>query len=108
MRRVVWFGLGPPDAPSPYLDALRGELRELGWSEGRNLTIGRYGSTRAPDDFEVLAREIVAAKPEVVVTQEFTVYAMHRIQTTLPIVFGFSGDPVDGKLVQSYGRPGTN
>ena len=41
MRRVVWFGLGPPDAPSPYLDALRGELRELGWSEGRNLTIGR-------------------------------------------------------------------
>jgi putative ABC transport system substrate-binding protein len=108
MRRIVWFGLGQPDAPSPYLDALRGELRELGWSEGRNLTISRYNSTRAPDDFEVLAREIVAAKPEVVVTQEFTVYAMHRIQAAVPVVFGFSGDPVDGKLVQSYARPGTN
>ena len=108
MRRIVWFGLGPQDAPSPYLEALRGELRDLGWIEGRNLTIGRYSSTRAPDDFEVLAREIVAAKPEVVVTQEFTVYAMHRIQATLPVVFGFSGDPVDGKLVQSYAHPGTN
>lgn len=108
VRRIAWFGIGPPDAPSPYLDALRAELRELGWDEGRNLTIARYGSTRAPDDFEQIAREIVAAKPEVVVTQEFTTYAMHRIQTTLPVVFGFSGDPVDGKLVQSYAHPGTN
>jgi putative ABC transport system substrate-binding protein len=108
MRRIAWFGLGQPDAPSPYLDALRGELRELGWSEGRNLTISRYNSTRAPDDFEVLAREIVAAKPEVVVTQEFAVFAMYRIQATLPVVFGFSGDPVDAKLVQSYAHPGTN
>lgn len=108
VRRIAWFGIGPPDAPSPYLDALRAELHELGWDEGRNLTIARYGSTRAPDDFEQIAREIVAAKPEVVVTQEFTTYAMHRIQTTLPVVFGFSGDPVDGKLVQSYAHPGTN
>ncbi|HUO65785.1 MAG TPA: ABC transporter substrate-binding protein, partial [Terriglobales bacterium] len=46
--------------------------------------------------------------PEVVVTQEFTTYAMHRIQATVPVVFGFSGDPVDGKLVQSYAHPGTN
>jgi len=108
MRRIVWFGLGPLDARSPYLDALRGELRELGWSEGRNLTISRYSSTRAPDDFEVLAREIVAAKPDVVVTQEFTVSSMHRIQAAVLVVFGFSGDPVDGKLVQSYAHPGTN
>jgi len=108
VRRIAWFGIGPPDAPSPYLDALRAELRDLGWDEGRNLAIARYGSTRAPDDFEQIAREVIAAKPEVVVTQEFTTYAMHRIQTTLPVVFGFSGDPVDAKLVQSYARPGTN
>lgn len=107
-RRIAWFGIGPPDAPSPYLDALRAELHELGWDEGRNLTIARYGSTRAPDDFEQIAREVVAAKPEVVVTQEFTTYAMHRIQATVPVVFGFSGDPVDGKLVQSFAHPGTN
>jgi ABC-type uncharacterized transport system substrate-binding protein len=117
MRRIVWFGLGPKDARSPYVDALRAELRELGWSEGRNLMISRYGSTHAPDDFEVLAREIVAAKPEVVVTRQYTVYALHRIQATLPVVFGFSGDPstgIDGRQadvvtpVESYAHPGAN
>jgi putative ABC transport system substrate-binding protein len=107
-RRVAWFGLGPLDAPSPYLEALRDELRDLGWVDGKNLTLTRYTSTRAPDDFEEVAREILAAKPDVVVTQEYTVYAMHRIQATVPIVFGFSGDPVDGKLVQSFAHPGTN
>jgi putative ABC transport system substrate-binding protein len=108
VRRIAWFGIGPADAPSPYLDALRAELHDLGWDEGRNLSIARYGSTRAPDDFEQIAREVLAAKPEVVVAQEFTVYAMQRIQATVPVVFGFSGDPVDGKLVQSFARPGTN
>jgi putative ABC transport system substrate-binding protein len=108
LRRIAWFGLGQPDAPSPYLDALRAELRDLGWVEGRNLAILRYYSTRAPEDFEALAREVVAARPEVVVTQEFTVYALHRIHATLPVVFGFSGDPVEGKLVHNNARPGTN
>jgi putative ABC transport system substrate-binding protein len=108
MRRIAWLGPGPLDTPSPYLDALRAELHDLGWDEGRNLTIARFSSTRAPDDFEQVAREVVAGKPEVVVTQEYTVYAMQRIQATVPVVFGFSGDPVDGKLVQSYAHPGTN
>jgi putative ABC transport system substrate-binding protein len=108
VRRVAWFGLGPLDAPSLYLDALRAELRDLGWSEGHNLAISRFTSTRPPDDFEAVVREITAARPEVVVTQEFTTLAMLRSQSTLPVVFGFSGDPVDAKLVQSLAHPGTN
>jgi putative ABC transport system substrate-binding protein len=108
VRRVAWFGLGPLDAPSPYLEALRAELRDLGWIEGRNLAISRFTSARAPDDFEAVVREIVAAKPDVVVTQEFTTLAMLRSHATLPVVFGFSGDPVQANLVQSLARPGTN
>jgi putative ABC transport system substrate-binding protein len=108
VRRIAWFGLGPLDAPSPYLEALRAELRDLGWTEGRNLTISRFTSTRAPEDFEAVVREIVAAKPEVVVAQEFAALAMLRNQATLPVVFGFSGDPVEAKLVQSLSHPGTN
>ncbi len=108
IRRIAWFGLGPLDAPSPYLDALRAELRDLGWSEGRNLEIRRFTSTRPPDDFEAVVRDVVAARPEVVVTQEFTTLAMLRHGATLPVVFGFSGDPVDAKLVQSLAHPGAN
>lgn len=108
MRRIAWLSVGPLDAPSPYLDALRAELHDLGWDERRNLTIARFSSTRAPDDFEQVAREVVASRPEVVVTQEYAVLAMKQIQATVPVVFGFSGDPVEAKLVQSYAHPGTN
>jgi len=108
VRRVAWFGLGPLEVSSPYLETLRAELRDLGWIEGRNLTIDRFTSTRPPEDFEAVVREILASKPEVVVTQEFTTLAMLRSHVTLPVVFGFSGDPVQANLVQSLARPGTN
>lgn len=108
VRRVAWFGLGPLDAPSPYLEVLRAELGELGWVEGKNLALSRFTSTRAPEDFEAVVREVLASKPEVVVTQEYTTLAMLRSPVPVPVVFGFSGDPVDAKLVQSLGHPGTN
>ena len=108
VRRIAWFGLGPLDAPSPYLEALRAELRDLGWSEGRNLAISRFTSTRTPEDVETVVREVVAARPEVVVAQEFAALFMLRSQATLPVVFGFSGDPVEAKLVHSLAHPGTN
>jgi putative ABC transport system substrate-binding protein len=108
VRHIAWFGLGPLDAPSPYLEILRAELHDLGWIEGRNLTISRFTSARPPEDFEAVVRSVVAAKPEVVVTQEFTTLAMLRSRATLPVVFGFSGDPVQANLVQSLARPGTN
>ena len=108
VRRIAWFGLGPLDAPSPYLEALRAELRDLGWSEGRNLAISRFTSTRTPEDLETVVREVVAARPEVVVAQEFAALFMLRSQATLPVVFGFSGDPVEAKLVHSLAHPGTN
>ena len=107
-RHIAWLGLGPLDAPSLYLDVLREELRELGWIEGRNLVLHRFTSTRPPEDFEAVVREIVAAKPEVVVTQELTTLAMLQSRATLPVVFGFSGDPVQANLVQSLAHPGTN
>ena len=107
-RRIAWFGVGLPETVLPYLGALRAGLRESGWEEGRNLTSDRYSSTRAPADFESVVREIVDAKPEVVVTQEYATIAMLRAPAGVPVVFGFSGDPVEAKLVKSLAHPGTN
>src|SRR2546421_11288789 len=36
------------------------------------------------------------------------VFAMQSLKTAKPVVFGFSGDPVEGKLVQSWAHPGGN
>ena len=107
MRRIAWLGLGRRYAPSPYVDLLRAGLRDLGWVEGRNLTIGLYWAT-GREDMEAAARELLASNPEVIVAQELMVYAVQPLKPTSPVVFGFSGDPVDGKLVQSFARPGGN
>jgi putative ABC transport system substrate-binding protein len=95
------------DEPSPYLDSLRAGLGELGWSEGRNLTIGRFWATGL-DNMEAAGRELLASDPEVIVAQEFTVLGLRSLKVTKPVVFGYSGDPLDVQLVQSWARPGGN
>jgi putative ABC transport system substrate-binding protein len=107
VRRIAWLGLGRADAPSPYVDALRAGLRDFGWVEGRNLTLNLYWAT-GREDMEAAARELLAADPEIVVTQELMAYALRSTKTDKPVIFGFSGDPVDGKLVQSWAKPGGN
>ena len=107
VRRIAWLGAGREDEPSPYLESLRAGLGELGWSEGRNLTIGRFWATGLAN-VEAVGRELLASDPEVIVAQEFTVLGLRSLKTTKPVVFGFSGDPLDVQLVQSWARPGGN
>ena len=107
VRRIAWLGAGRADEPSPYLDSLRAGLRELGWIEGRNLTIERFWATGL-DNMDGAALDLLASDPEVIVAQEFTVLAFRSVKTEKPVVFGFSGDPLDVKLVESWARPGGN
>jgi ABC-type uncharacterized transport system substrate-binding protein len=107
VRRVAWMGLGRANAPSSYVEGLRTGLRELGWIEGRNLAIDLYWAT-GRQDMDAVARQLVATNPDVIVAQELMVYAVQSLNPASPIVFGFSGDPIDAKLVQSLARPGGN
>ena len=108
-RTIAWFGIGGPEDFLPYVNGLQNGLKQAGWEEGRNLRILRFASVSAPDDFEKVVREMVEAKPEVVVTHEFATLGMLRFSKgVLPVVFGFSGDPVEAKLVKSLARPETS
>jgi putative ABC transport system substrate-binding protein len=104
-RRIAFIGLGVAGQPSPYVDSLRAGLREFGWVEGHNLTLHLYWAT-GRNDMQAVARELLKVEPEVVVTQELMAYAMQAMKSPVPVVFGFSGDPVDGQLVDSFARPG--
>ena len=84
-------------------------LRELGYVEGKNLTVDRrYGNLRG-DELPAIARELVALRPDVIVTgcTGSTRAAMQATQQ-IPIVMASVADPVGQGFVQSLRRPGNN
>src|SRR5262252_6067005 len=78
-----------------WVAALRDGLQKLGWVEGRNLRIDyRWGGTDM-NTLKGLAKEIVAAKPDVIFTGSSSTTQMLKQQTsTIPIIFGNIVDPV--------------
>lgn len=88
--------------------AFFGELRRLGYVEGKNLIIERYSAEGHHERYAPLAREIVTRNPDVIVTGTNPVVTAFKAATsTIPIV-AFMLDPLRAKLVTSLGRPGGN
>ena len=105
VARVAWLAGSAGPLPTPaYLQALRTGLRERGWTEGRNLRIEERWGDR--DSAAALAAELLQLRPDVLVAQGAMVLGTRGLDTRTPIVFGFSGDPVEARLVASFARPG--
>jgi putative ABC transport system substrate-binding protein len=84
------------------------ELRRLGYIEGQNLAIERYSAEGRHDRYADMAREIVASKPDLIVTgTNPVVLAFKEIASTVPLV-AFMIDPLKAGLVASLARPGGN
>jgi len=89
--------------------AFREGLRVLGYVDGGNVVVdSRFAEGRA-ERLPVLARELLGAKPDVIVTfGTAAAQAMKAATTTTPIVMAFAGDPIGTRLVASLARPGGN
>jgi putative ABC transport system substrate-binding protein len=75
-----------------------GRLRTLGWEEGRNLVERRYADGRIELLQEAMAT-VVAKKVDVIVTVSTPAALAARTATsTVPIVVGAVGDPVQVAL----------
>lgn len=105
--RVGWISLDRAEG-SPFFEAFRSGLHDLGWVEGRNLAIEARWAAGSRERLDLLAAELVASKPHVIVTQGGALQPFRRIGATIPIVFGFSGDPILAGFVESLARPGRN
>jgi putative ABC transport system substrate-binding protein len=84
-------------------------LGELGWNEGRTVTIEyRWGEGRA-ERFTEIAAELVRLKVDVILAggTEAAV-AAKQATSVIPIVFPSAGDPIGSGLVTSLARPGGN
>jgi putative ABC transport system substrate-binding protein len=85
------------------------ELRRLGFVEGRNLVVERYGDEGRVDRHETTAKQIVETRPDVIVTYgPVALRILLGFTTSIPIVFPAMDDPLALGLVTSIARPGGN
>jgi putative ABC transport system substrate-binding protein len=107
VSRVGWISLDRAGG-SPFLEPLRAGLRDLGYVEGRNLVLDARWGDESLERLGPLAAELVRSQPHVIVTQGPSVFPVRKAGAAMPVVFGFSGDPVEAGLVDSLARPGRN
>src|SRR5262249_61380994 len=93
-QKSVRLGYFAPAANADVLTAMREGLRDLGYVEGRNLTIDfRYLDLSKTDD--ETAAELVRLKPDVIVVVGTpTALAAKRQTATIPIIMAPAADPL--------------
>jgi putative tryptophan/tyrosine transport system substrate-binding protein len=108
VARIGFLGLAPASAFATRVDALRVGLRDLGYSEGKNIVI-EFRWAQTVDDLPDLAAELVRMSVDIIFAPVSTFVAPARLATsTIPIVFASHADPVGLGHVASLARPGGN
>jgi putative ABC transport system substrate-binding protein len=107
--RIGYLGPFTPSASAALLEAFRQGLRELGYVEGRDISIDYRWAEGTPDRFPALGAELISLRVDVIVTQSnAAVAALQQATRTIPIVVVAMGDPVGSGFVASLARPGGN
>jgi putative tryptophan/tyrosine transport system substrate-binding protein len=93
---------------SRWVAAFVQRLKELGWTEGRNVTIEYRWAEGRNERYAEIAAEFVRLNVDVIVTVGTAVAAAKQATSTIPIVFAVANDPIGGGLVTALARPGGN
>ncbi|HEX6438027.1 MAG TPA: ABC transporter substrate-binding protein, partial [Candidatus Binatia bacterium] len=92
-----------------YVEALRRGLKELGYVEGKNITVEYRGARGETGRIPRLVRELVQLKVDVLVAPVLpAIRAAKEATRTIPLIMVISEDPVAAGLVDSLARPGGN
>lgn len=106
VHRVAWLSVPSEKGSTLFLETFLQGMATHGYVSGRTLVIdARYGND-SREALDRLAIEAAALKPAVIVTQGPAIHAARKAHGDIPVVFGFSGDPVELGVVQSFARPG--
>ena len=101
--------IGTPDTRSPTYEAYKQGLRELGYSEGKNLVIERRYAQGRLDRMAPFVQEFVQQKVDVILgVNNVIIQAAKKATKTIPIVMISSVDPVSAGYVENFARPGGN
>ena len=112
VRRIaVLQGGGDRDNPRSQLDiaAFLQALQQLGWTDGRNVSVDYRWPAGDADKARKYAAELVALAPDVILAVSVASLApLLQATRTVPIVFVAVADPVGAGYVDSLSRPGGN
>jgi putative ABC transport system substrate-binding protein len=107
MPRLGYLSLA--SQPGPREEAFIQGLRDLGWIDGRSISIEYRWAAGNVDRLPALAEELVRLKVDVIVAGATpAIQAAKNATSAIPIVMPSAADPVGTGLVASLARPGGN
>jgi putative ABC transport system substrate-binding protein len=96
---IGFLGDSSPEVMAPRVDAFRQGLDEIGYVEGRNVTIDWRSAERQSNRLRALAADLAARRAAVIVTASTPATVAAKAATsTIPIVFLSPDDPAKSGL----------
>jgi putative tryptophan/tyrosine transport system substrate-binding protein len=106
---VIWFDIRPGLAPPENVEAFRRGLAQVGFSEGRDVTVDYLTTEGHAERLSALTAEVVNRRPTAIFVPTFgSALAAKAATQTIPIIFVAGADPVEFGLVASLNHPGGN
>jgi putative tryptophan/tyrosine transport system substrate-binding protein len=103
------LGSGTATSQKEWTAALVQRLRELGWTDGENVTIEYRWAEGRTERLPGLADELVRLRVDVIVTHNTPpTLAAKKATSMIPVVFATAGDAIGSGIVASLARPGGN
>jgi putative ABC transport system substrate-binding protein len=103
--RIGWVILGSPSGGFAdifsYYDSFSGGLSDLGYVDGRNITLLARSALGVPEALPGLIEELLRENVSVIVSPGPAIRAVRDKVKTTPVVFAFSGDPVAAGFVDT-------
>jgi putative tryptophan/tyrosine transport system substrate-binding protein len=109
VRRIGYWGLSISPTNPERFDAFRQGLRQLGYTEGKDIIFEIRNADGKLDRLNELAAELVRLRVDVIVTRGTgPTRAAKAATSTIPIVMTQDPDPVGNGFVASLAKPGGN
>jgi hypothetical protein len=105
--RIAYLDAGTASGRAVLVDAFRHELRQLGWTEGKNITIEYRFAEQKRERLPELVADLVRLKVDlIVISGTNAAIAAKKATITIPIVMPNAGDPRGFRVGYQLGAAG--